>query len=341
MTKSGLILAYTFFFFMYFIGFGLMGDLNVGIPYPWESLLAPLTLSHFFYTVLITLLAHFVVFRRLYYHRPRWQLFAAILCLLIFFIFLRYLLEEVIYPATLGYGNYNPKTSFRYYVVDNIYFGSITILIGFIFFLFDEMFRNRKKQAALEAQNKQAELNFLQAQMNPHFLFNALNNIYSLAYEQNPQTAPAVLKLSDMMRYVTYQKKDKVPLEKEMEYVNSLLDIERLRRDHPLHSSVKITAAAARALITPLTLVPLVENALKHGDLSDPGIPFSIEASVSDHTLRIDVVNKLNPVKKDAAGGVGLKNLRRRLELIYEREAFSFVTGKKENRFYARLIIPA
>ncbi|HAO46151.1 MAG TPA: sensor histidine kinase [Ferruginibacter sp.] len=341
MTKKGLLIAYTFFFFMYFIGFGLMGNLNAGIPFPWKSLLEPLTLSHFFYTVLVTLLAHFVLFRQFYYRRPRWQLLAAVAGLLIFFILFRYLLEELIFPATIGYGNYNPKTSFRYYVVDNIYFGSINILIGFVFFLFDEMFRNRKKQSELEEQNKQAELNFLQAQMNPHFLFNSLNNIYSLAYEQNPQTAAAVLKLSDMMRYVTYQKKDKVSLEKEMEYVNSLLDLEQLRRDYKLAARISISAAAAQTLITPLTVIPLVENALKHGDFSDPDHPFCMEASVNNHQLCIEVTNKLNTAKADSGGGVGLKNLQRRLELLYKPGEFRFGTEKKEIVFYATLILPA
>lgn len=341
MTKKGLTVAYVFFFFMYFIGFGLMGSLNVGMPFPWESLIEPLSLSRLFYTIATVLLAHLVVFRRYYYRRPRWLLFIAVVCLLILYTLFRYLVEEVIFPATLGFGNYHPNTTFRYYVVDNLYFGSIIILIGFIFFLFDEMFRNQKKQAALLEQNKKAELSFLQAQMNPHFLFNSLNNIYSLAYQQHPQTASAVLKLSDMMRYVTYQRADTVSLEKEMEYVRSLIDIEQLRHDHKLQMRISISPGAGQVLISPLTIVPLVENVLKHGDLSDESIPFIMQASVSDKELTIGVSNKISTTKAQTEGGVGLKNLQRRLELIYKPGEYSFTSMQKENKFYTTLIIPA
>lgn len=341
MTGKGLTAAYVFFFFMYFIGFGLMGNLNVGIPFPWKSLIEPLNLSRLFYTVTTVLLAHFFVFRKFYYRRPRWLVFIVVIGLLIFFILFRYLLEEIIFPATLGFGNYNPHTTFRYYVVDNLYFGSITILIGFVFFLFDELFRNQKKQAALLEQNKKAELNFLQAQMNPHFLFNSLNNIYSLAYQQHPKTASAVLKLSDMMRYVTYQRSDTVSLEKEMEYVSSLIDIEQLRHDHKLQVDIRVSPGAGQVLITPLTLVPLVENVLKHGDLSDESNPFIMQASVSDKKLAITLSNKISITKTKTEGGVGLKNLQRRMELIYKPGEYRFTSLQKENTFYTTLIIPA
>lgn len=341
MTGKGLTAAYVFFFFMYFIGFGLMGNLNVGIPFPWKSLIEPLNLSRLFYTVTTVLLAHFFVFRKFYYRRPRWLVFIVVFGLLIFFILFRYLLEEIIFPATLGFGNYNPHTTFRYYVVDNLYFGSITILIGFVFFLFDELFRNQKKQAALLEQNKKAELNFLQAQMNPHFLFNSLNNIYSLAYQQHPKTASAVLKLSDMMRYVTYQRSDTVSLEKEMEYVSSLIDIEQLRHDHKLQTDINISPGAGQVSITPLTLVPLVENVLKHGDLSDESNPFIMQASVSDKKLAITLSNKISITKTKTEGGVGLKNLQRRMELIYKPGEYRFTSLQKENTFYTTLIIPA
>jgi hypothetical protein len=90
--------------------------------------------------------------------------------LLAFFILFRYLLEEIIFPATLGFGNYYPPFTFRYYALDNVYFGSVNIFIGFVFFLFDESFSSQKQKDALMQQNREAELNFLQAQMNPHFL---------------------------------------------------------------------------------------------------------------------------------------------------------------------------
>lgn len=340
MTTKGLAAVYLFFFFMYFIGFGIMGNINAGESFPWEELVKPFSLSRLFYTVLTVLLAHFIVFRRLYYSRPRWKVFAGVAGLLLFFIIFRYLLEEVLISALFGYRNYNPHTSFRYYAVDNIYFGSIIILIGFVFFLFDEMFRNQKKQAALLEQNKIAELNFLQAQMNPHFLFNSLNNIYSLAYQQHPQTASAVMKLSDMMRYVTYERAAGTTLAKEMEYVQSLIEIEQLRHDYKLQVKMDITPSAAATAVMPLTLVPLVENALKHGDLSDLNNPLVISASANEKKLTIQVLNKISMAKTDTAGGVGLKNLQRRIELTCKPGSFVFEIKKDAGNFTVTLIIP-
>lgn len=326
---------------MYFIGFGLMGNLNVGIPFPWKELIGPFSLSHMVYTVTTVLAAHFIVFRRFYQQRPIWKLVLALALLLTWFILFRYLLEEVIFPATLGYGNYNPKTTFRYYVVDNIYFGSIAILIGFVFFLLDEMFRNQKRQSELIEQNKQAELNFLQAQMNPHFLFNSLNNIYSLAYEQNPHTAQAVLKLSDMMRYVTYQRSAAVTLANEMEYVHSLIDIEQLRHDHKLQIRIDISPEAAQAPIIPLLLIPLVENALKYGDLSDPADPCTLQVSRKDKKLHVMVRNRVSAVRTSSPGGVGLQNLQRRLELSYTPGSWQYRVEKEEQHYTTYLSIPA
>lgn len=340
MTTKGLTAAYFFFFFMYFIGFGLMGNMNAGVPFPWEELVKPFSVSRLFYTVLTVLLAHFIVFRRLYYSRPGWKVFAGVAGLLLFFIIFRYLLEEMLIPSLFGYRNYNPHTSFRYYAVDNIYFGSIIILIGFVFFLFDEMFRNQKRQAALLEQNKLAELNFLQAQMNPHFLFNSLNNIYSLAYRQHPQTANAIMKLSDMMRYVTYERAAGITLAKEIEYIQSLIEIDQLRHDFKLQVKTDISPSAAAAAVMPLTLVPLVENALKHGDLSDANKPLVLTAAADEKKLTILLLNKISTVKINTAGGVGLKNLQRRLELTYKPGSFVFEIKKDADNFTVNLTIP-
>lgn len=317
-----------------------MGNLNSGIPYPWEKLVRPLQLSRITYTLGTVLLAHFVVFRKFYYAKPRWKLFMSLIALLIVFILFRYLLEEIIYPALLGYGNYNPVTTFRFYVIDNVYFGSIIIFIGFVLFLFDELFRNQQRQAALQEQKKQAELNFLQAQMNPHFLFNSLNNIYSLARDQHPQTADSLLKLSDMMRYITYQKEKEVTLEKELEYVHNMIGIQQLRHPYPLAVQFDIVASILSCKILPLLLIPLVENSLKHGDLSDPAVPLLIAVRSQQNKLVFTISNRIAAKADPHSGGVGIKNLQRRLELLYHPGEYLFSTTKKDGLFLVNLSIP-
>lgn len=340
MPKIALLLAYLFFFFMYFFGFGWLGNVNSGFPYSWEKQFTPFDISMYIYTLLTVLLAHFLVFRRYYYTKPRWKLWAALLALLIFFILFRYLLEEIIYPQLIGKGNYNPATTFRYYIFDNVYFGSVKIFIGFVLFLFDELFRQHRQKADLLQQNKKAELNFLEAQMNPHFLFNSLNNIYSLASEQHPQTAASVLKLSEMMRYVTYEKDKDAELSKEIEYVYNLLDIQQLRHDYKLNVQMNIAPDTLHCKVMPLLLIPLVENALKHGDLADAALPLVISIQQTQQTLQLKVTNKIAATQSTLPGGVGLKNLQRRLELTYRPDEYSCTIEKKENIFSVKIIIP-
>lgn len=339
MSKKALVGIYVFFFFMYFWGFNLMGNANAGLPIPWSRMFEPLDITFYTYTVLTVALAHFMVFRPYFHRKPRWKLPAAIMSLLVFFVLFRYLVEEVLFPRFLGYGNYNPGTSFRYYFIDNVYYGLIRIFIGFVLFLFDEMYRNLRQQAALKETNRQVELNFLQAQMNPHFLFNSLNNLYALALDKHPGTADAILKLGEMMRYVTYQREELTELAQELSYINNLLAIEQLRHDSSLQTEISVSPDATTARIPPLLLVPLVENALKHGDLLDPSHPLELEIVKAKDMLQISLKNKISDHIAEK-GGLGLSNLRRRLSLLFLPYQYLFETSTANGQYMVQLNLP-
>jgi two-component system, LytTR family, sensor kinase len=333
MVRKYIIAAYIAFFLIYSVLFNVLASINAGLPVSWEDFFSPLSISTLLWSVSVVLLAHYLVFKRYSGVKPRWKLFAAIAALLVFQIFFRYLLEEIIFRAVLGYGNYNDKTTFRYYVLDNIYYASIKIFIGFVFFLLEDTLLNRQHQALLRKEKQQAERSFLQAQMNPHFLFNSLNNIYALAYEQHPQTADAVLKLSEIMRYVTYEKGEQTTVQNEMEYVQNMLDLHQLRCDYKLQYRIRVTAAAAASTVMPLLLIPIIENALKHGDLSDPQQPLEINAEKTATALQLRVSNKIAANRTPEPGGIGLNNLSRRLELTYLKEQYSFESRVKDDIF--------
>jgi two-component system, LytTR family, sensor kinase len=340
MAKKAILLMYVFFFFMYFVGFEWMYDLKSGVPFSWSKLIKPLRLAWYTYTIITVLLAHFIVFRKYYNRKPRLLLAGAIGGLLVFFILFRYLLEEIIFPATLGFGNYYPPITFRYYTLDNVYYGSVTIFIGFVFFLFDESFSSQKQKNTLMQHNREAELNFLQVQMNPHFLFNSLNNIYSMALEQHPKTATSVLMLSEMMRYVTYQRESNIVLEKELEFVRSMAAIHQLRYDFTLNLQIDAAPDTLPCKVIPLLLPAIVENALKYGDLSDPQVPLHIASVRLKDKLQLTVINKISGRQVEPGGGLGLKNLQRRLELSYRPDSYCFSIEKKGNVFCTELLIP-
>jgi two-component system, LytTR family, sensor kinase len=339
MARKYIIAAYIAFFLIYHVLFDILGSLNAGQPINWAEFVTPISLSSLVWHLLIVLLAHYWVFKKYYHRRPRWKLFVAIVTLLVFQILYRYLVEEVAFRAVLGYGNYYDNTSFRFYVLDNIYFGSIQIFIGFVFFLLEETLLNHQRQAQLRREKQQAERSFLQAQMHPHFLFNSLNNIYALAYEQHPQTAAAVLKLSEIMRYVTYENREYTTLQQELEYVQQMLDLHQLRCDYKLQYRIQVSADAAADKTMPLLLIPMVENALKHGDLSDPECPLEIVAHNKDAVLELMVCNKIAAEKIPGHGGIGLKNLSRRLELTYSKEQYTFEIREKANIFTVQLTL--
>jgi len=236
-------------------------------------------------------------------------------------ILCRYLLQEVIVYHIAGFHNYSDDMlkPLRY-LLDNIYLSIYYGAFGFIFFLIQLSAYNQKTQNELVLQNRMAELAFLRSQINPHFLFNSLNNVYTLVYQESKNALPSISKLSELLRYMLYEKADFVPLTKEVQYLNNFIDLQLMRYNFQTATRLNIQVPAKSLQIAPLTLIPFVENAFKHGSLNDEKQPLSIELSVNDKRLYFKVNNKKNNLNKDETGGIGLSNVKKRLALIYGKE---------------------
>ncbi len=181
-----------------------------------------------------------------------------------------------------------------------------------------DWFSNERIQRNLESEKKDMELQFLKSQLNPHFLFNSLNNIYSLAYQKSDKTADAILKLSEIMRYMIYESNDSwVGLSKEVEYVQSFVELQKLRFKDGAAVEITINGEVDGQQIVPLILISFVENAFKHGVANDSEDPIKINIIANQKILHFSVSNKKSKTNKDAMGGVGLNNVERRLELLY------------------------
>ncbi|MDQ3292799.1 MAG: histidine kinase [Bacteroidota bacterium] len=186
-----------------------------------------------------------------------------------------------------------------------------------------------------------AEVNFLRAQVNPHFLFNILNNLYALTLKKSELAPDVVLKLSDMMEYMLYDSTDeKVLLEKEVAYLQNYFELEQLRFNGQSAMRLNINAALNGQEIAPLLLLPLIENAYKHGLSTQNGKGWlTVNIDLQQSTLTIVVENaKLPSVASKSKGGIGLGNLRKRLELLYPSRHCLELEDKKDS-FLARLII--
>ena len=233
------------------------------------------------------------------------------------FVLIRFLLEQWLYPQLIGFSNYPDRTTMAYYYLDNVYYAIIYIVLGTAVYFADELVTSRKRQAALAVKNREAELAFLRSQINPHFLFNSLNNIYSLSYKGSEKTTDAILKLSELMRYMLYEKKETVSLMTEWEYVRHFIRLQQLRYDHPLQTDLSIKGDARDWEIPPYLLITVAENAFKHGDFAEEK-PFVLKINAGQDVLRCYTENAIARQQKDNTGGIGLDNICRRLELMYE-----------------------
>lgn len=178
--------------------------------------------------------------------------------------------------------------------------------------------RNKWKQTQREKLN--AELAYLKAQINPHFLFNTLNSIYSLAIEKSDYTATAVVKLSGMMRYVLNEASHEfVSLEKEINYINDYIELQNLRLGNTVQLDYRVNGKISGKRIAPLVLMPFIENAFKYGVNPEEPSPLSIVIDVDEEQLNLDVINNKVRTSTDhqSRSGLGLENTKNRLQLLY------------------------
>lgn len=197
-------------------------------------------------------------------------------------------------------------------------------------------------QQARETENLKTELSFLRSQVSPHFMFNVLNNMVALARKKSDLLEPSLIKLSSLMRYMLYETdEEKVALDKEVEYLHSYIDLQQQRFGKKLVVNVSVQPADNGYEIEPMLLIPFVENAFKHGTgmITDPKI--DIELSAKNNLLQFTVRNKYNADSlevQDKTSGIGLTNVKRRLNLLYGRQHTLLVT-KKDGWFLTSLQI--
>ncbi len=189
-------------------------------------------------------------------------------------------------------------------------------IISTLLFLSKNWFDLKEKQLALEKENHQVKLATLKSQINPHFLFNSLNNIYGLTASENKLSKNYLLKLSEALRYMIYGTgEEMVLLEKEIKYLKNYVDLEILRMDSTTDIQIHTRGNFSGYLIAPLILLPLIENCFKHCDRIDPKV--NIEISIEKDILHLQVQNNKTNNTSINKGGLGLVNLKNRLTLIY------------------------
>jgi two-component sensor histidine kinase len=252
-------------------------------------------------------------------------------------VFLGGLLNRVL-KMTFLVPVYFPEATFDFwgyrmmYDVFDCILASSTALSARMYFRQQAM---QRRESQLRAEKSEAELRALKNQLHPHFLFNTINNLYALARIKSDQTAPTALKLAQLLRYVLYEsQKPNVPLEQEIQLLRDYVELEKLRFDEDrLLVNMSVDLDAPNTLIAPLLLLPLVENAFKHGASEQRDeAQISIHISLKDNTLKVNIQNSKPSDSAQNAAGIGLPNLRRQLELLYPQR--HFLTIKAEDKAF-------
>lgn len=209
-----------------------------------------------------------------------------------------------------------------------------------------DFLQEHKRVVDLEKAQLETELLFLKTQISPHFFFNTLNNIYSLAVEESKNTPKIILKLSELMRYLLYETRSKrQSLENEILCIQNYLDLERIRHNTELEIDMSISGDIHDKKIAPILLLSFIENAFKHGvHKSIGGVKITIDFSIIEDFLYFTISNpipQLNEQKEDLnqSRGIGLKNVKKRLALGYNENDYNLTINNENNMFVVKLKI--
>lgn len=286
--------------------------------------------------VVYTLLFHIplvvLVFSNIYFlrkwvlHKKHWFYFLVMitvlgLCLALYYLIFDFL-SDYIFPGFYFISYYTPGSIIQFLVSYWI--------ISSLLLLSRNWFELKDRQLQLEKENSKVTLGALKSQLNPHFLFNSLNNIYSLASPKNPVARDYLMKLSDALRYMLYEtNEDFVPLQNEVDYLRDYIDLEKLRLNRPEQVNLAINGNVSGHLIAPLILLPLIENCFKHVHKLNPKIEIMLKIN-SQGEMFLKTTNHIGA--SETPGGVGLDNLQKRLDLIYKNK--HALTFTQDNEYF-------
>jgi two-component system LytT family sensor kinase len=237
------------------------------------------------------------------------------------FIFIFSIIKLYVEFSIMGIAYTEIWKNFKGRAYDNIIPHLLLVSTGAAFKLIMDYARAQRRLGEMAKEKAETELNFLKSQINPHFLFNSLNSIYFLIDKKNTDARQALLQFSDMLRYQLYDcSANTIAIEKEVRFLEDYIRLQQLRKDQQYEVAVDVGQNVKGFSITPLLLVPLVENAFKHISHHHEGNNFvHVELKRMNGTFSFTVENSKDDHQRitEPAGGIGLANVKRRLELLY------------------------
>jgi two-component system LytT family sensor kinase len=287
------------------------------------------------------------IFLKKYYQKGKklkfWicQISVSIILLLI----RRHINYYIIYPLYAPEAQQVPLFSFGKLIVE---LANLYTIVGVytLFYFVRSWYEEQQRVQSLIQEKTVAELELLKSQVQPHFIFNALNNIYSTALQKSPETAKQVARLSDFLHYNLHEsKQDRVSLTSEIVYIKNYIDIQKSRYENKLDASVNVYDEISDLYIPPLLLLPLVENSFKHGianSLKQGWIRVDVSRQEDNFSIKIENSVEENPPSAAMKnGGIGLNNVQKRLELIYpDAHEFKIISAPHSYLVVLKIPIP-
>ena len=332
-------LRYHLLFWLIYFVFNFFRFASINNDY-WYSLKS--NLIEFPLNIIITYFTIYYLIPRFILKKKYLQFFLLFIPSLLLFYLIRtglnyILVSENIWPEAQG--NQEPFTVIH---VVELVIGAIYViaLVSAIKLTYDWA-NEKKRNEDLQRVQLQTELNFLKSQIQPHFFFNTLNNLYALVIKQSPNAANVVMKLSEIMQYVLYEVKEpKISLLKSINYLYSYLELEKLRYGDRVKSEISIDGDIDEVEVPPLLFLPFIENCFKHGARNQEDINVLISFVVQDNFLYFTVTNNyVKPNEAKPKHGIGIENVKRRLQLLYGSE-YSLKIRAKVNEYSVNLKLP-
>lgn len=272
----------------------------------WHSVIFNVVLVGFFYVNMYILIPRVLA-------RKNWTFYAGsiVLC------FIAVLLFDQLIGRVLVNDGFRPGRP--------IHFGSINFLLVFglstALRLTSDRIQFERDREQRENENLKSELSLLRSQVSPHFMFNVLNSLASLARKKSDKLEPVIIQLSQLMRYMLYDAGEKrMTINREIEYLRNYIDLQELRFGNDIHVTFTTDVRRGDVAIESMLLIPFVENAFKHGTglVTDPTI--DIQLTTDDRSVNFVVKNKYSDIEqtRDVSSGIGIQNVRRRLDLLYK-----------------------
>jgi len=227
------------------------------------------------------------------------------------------------------------------HILPSLLIGIFVFAVSTSYKIISEWYIHERKRKELENEKLVSELSFLKSQVNPHFLFNTLNNIYSLSMDHSEHTSESIMKLSQLLRYMIYETEEEyVSLEKELAYIQDYIDLQKIRWTDHVELSLDIDGSIIGKRIEPMLLIPFIENAFKHGiDYSAPSwIRIKIDLSDPKQIVLRVANSNFAKISHDKNSGIGLQNVQKRIKLLYPDSHTLSIESSKET-FSITLVI--